>query len=316
MADEPAPEARAFIELAAQGPALHTLPPAAARERHRERAVPSGDREPVGTVEDVVVRGDGHGVPVRVYTPAGDGPFPTLVWAHGGGWVLGDVDTEDATARALTNAGGCVVVSVDYRLAPEHPFPAALRDVVAVLRWAAAGAEPLGTEPVSGSRAGLAVGGASAGATLAAGATLLARDDGGPSIDYQVLVYPATSYTQAFPSRDAYDGYFLSQGLLESNLAQYLADPLHGYNPLAFPLEARRLDGLPPATVVTAGFDMLHDEGVAYADALADAGVSVRHRDYDDMVHTFFGKLGDGEWARAREAVDDVGDDLRDALGR
>ena len=310
MAEEPDPQAQAFLDRAAEGPDVHTLTPEEAREFQRSVSLPTGEPEPVGAVDDLVVRGDGHGVPLRVYTPDGDGPFPVLVWAHGGGWVLGDIETEDPTGRALANAGGCVVASVDYRLAPEHPFPAGLRDVYSAVGWAASQAGSVG-----GDTDRVAVGGSSAGGALAAGATLLARAPDGPSIDYQVLVYPVTSYTREFPSYDAYDGYFLSREGLAWNERQYLADPLHGYNPLAFPLEAEDLGGLPPATVVTAGFDMLRDEGEAYAEALEAAGVAVSHRHYDDMVHTFFGKLQDPAWERAREAVEAVGADLRAALG-
>lgn len=309
MASEPHPEAQTFLDRVAEAPDLHTFPPKEARELQRSVSVPTGQPEPVGTVEDVVVRGDGHGVPLRVYTPDGEGPVPVLVWAHGGGWVLGDIETEDPTGRALANAGDCVVASVDYRLAPEHPFPAALRDVYTAVEWAVESSASFGGDPDR-----VAVGGASAGGALAAGATLLARERDGPAIDYQVLVYPVTSYTREFPSYDEFDGAFLSREGLAWNEAQYLPDPLHGHNPLAFPLEACDHRDLPPATVVTAGFDMLRDEGEAYAEALADAGVRVAHHHYDDMVHTFFGKLQDPEWDRARGAVDDVGRDLREAL--
>jgi len=311
MATDPHPDARAFLEKTAEAPDAHTLSPEEAREFQRSVSLPTGDPEPVGAVDDVVIRGDGHGVPLRVYTPVGDGPFPVLVWAHGGGWVLGDIETEDPTARALANATDCVVASVDYRLAPEHPFPAGLRDVFAAVEWAA---EESTVEAFGGSAEHVAVGGSSAGGALAAGATHLARERGAPQLDYQVLVYPVTSYTTEFPSYEAYDGYFLSREGMAWNTEQYLADPLHGHNPLAFPLEADDFGGLPPASIVTAGLDMLRDEGAAYGEALADAGVEVTHHRYEDMVHTFFGKLQDPEWDRAREAVQAVGDDLRSAF--
>lgn len=309
MASEPHPEAQAFLDRVERGPDTHALSPAEAREFQRRVSLPTGEPEPVAAVEDVVIRGDGHGLPIRLYTPDGEPPFPVLVWVHGGGWVLGDIETEDPTGRALANAAECIVASVDYRLAPEHPFPAGLRDVYTAVEWAAEAADTIGGDPNR-----VAVGGASAGGTLAAGATLLSRERDTPRIEYQVLVYPATSFTREFPSHDEYDGYFLSRAGLDRNEERYLADSLHGHNPLAFPLEADDLGDLPPATVVTAGFDMLRDEGEAYADALADAGVAVTHRHYDDTVHTFFGKLQDPEWERAREAVGDVGGDLRAAM--
>lgn len=310
MTSEPHPEAQAFLEAAADGPDLHALPPDEARAVHREMSRPSGDPEPVDRVEDLVVHAAGHGLPVRVYVPDVETPAPVLVWTHGGGWLLGDLDTEDPTARALANASGCLVVSVDYRLAPEHPFPAALRDVVAAVEWAVEESAAFGGDPDR-----VAVGGASAGGALAAGTTLLARHRGGPPVAHQLLVYPVTNYTREFESYGAYDGYFLTREEHHQLVADYLPDPLCGHNPLAFPLEAAHHRELPPATVVTAEFDPLRDDGVAYAEALAEDGVDVRHRHYDDMVHTFFGKLDDPEWERAREAVDAVGADLRRALG-
>jgi len=175
MADELHPDAQEFLELAEQGPDLHTLSPPEARAMQRKLSLPSGEPEPVGAVHDTVVRGQGHGVPLRIYVPEGDGPFPVLVWAHGGGFVVGDVDTEDPVGRALANAAECVVVSVDYRLAPEHPFPAALHDVYDATAWAAEEADRFGGDP---NRIG--VGGASAGGNLATGVARLARDRGVP----------------------------------------------------------------------------------------------------------------------------------------
>lgn len=306
MGDELHPDAEQFLELAKQGPDLHTLSPPEARAFQREMSLPSGEPEAVGAVHDTVVRGDGHGIPLRVYVPEGEGPFPTLVWAHGGGFVIGDVDTEDPVGRALANAAGCVVVSVDYRLAPEHPFPAALHDVYDATAWAAESVDRFGGDPDR-----LAVGGASAGGNLATGVARLARDRDGPAIDYQVLVYPVTSYTEEFPSRAEYDGYFLTREAMDWFDECYFSDPLHGHNPYAYPLEASDHADLPPATVVTAGFDPLWDEGEAYADAMAEAGVPVEHRHYDDVIHAFFGRLQEPNWERARVAVADVADDLR-----
>ena len=306
MAPELHPDARAFLERAESAPDVHTLSPPEARAFRREVALTDAEPEPVADVHDAVVRGDGHGVPVRIYRPEVDGPLPVLVWAHGGGFVIGDVDTDDPTGRALANASGCAVVSVDYRLAPEHPFPAALRDVYAVAAWASESADRFGGDPDR-----LAVGGASAGGNLATGACRLARDRDGPVVDYQVLVYPVTSYGGSFPSREAFDGYFLTLDAIEWFDEQYLADPLHGHNPYAYPLEASDHSGLPPATVITAGFDPLWDEGEAYAEAMEGAGVSVVHRHYDDVIHAFFGRLQEPNWERAREAVADVGSDLK-----
>lgn len=304
------PDAEAFLREREGRTPLHAVGAKAARAHHRRNALPTGEPEPVGAVEDVVVRSEGHGVGIRVYTPEGSGPFPVLVWAHGGGFVLGDVETEDPLGRALTNATDCLVASVDYRLAPEHPFPAALRDVYAVTEWANEASAEHGGDPDR-----IAVGGCSAGGTLAAATALLARDRGGPSIDYQTLCYPAVGYDETFPSHEEYDGLFLTAEERDWVAEQYLADPIHGYNPYAYPLQASDLADLPPATVVTAGFDPLLDACEAYADGLADAGVPVTRHHYDDMIHSFLGRLDDPEWKRAREAVADVGADLAAGLG-
>mgnify|MGYP000386248102 CR=1 FL=1 len=299
------PDAAQFLRERQDRPGLHEVGAKAARRQHRQSAAATDDPEPVGSVEDVVVRSDGHGVGVRLYVPEGPGPFPTLVWAHGGGFVLGDIETEDPVGRALTNATDCLVASVDYRLAPEHKFPAALRDVYAVTEWASEEAGAYGGDPDR-----IAVGGASAGGSLAAATSLLARDRDGPAIDYQVLGYPAVSYDEEFPSNREYDGMFLEAEEREWVTDQYLPDPIHGYNPYAYPLKASDLGDLPPATVLTAGFDPLQDACKAYADRLADAGVDVTHRHFDDMIHSFLGRVGDPDWERAREAHAAIGDDL------
>ena len=308
MASSPHQDAIDLLELQDElgVPDLDEMTPQAARAMQREVSLPGDDLEPVGSVRNRVVRGHGHGVPVRVYTPEGDGPFPVLVWAHGGGWVLGDIDTEDPTGRALANAGECVVVSVDYRMSPEHRFPAALHDVNDVVGWVAE------TSPERDDWAEtLMVGGSSAGGALAAGTTLLSRDRDGPAIDHQLLVYPAVNYTRDLDSYTEHDDYFLLRKEMDWFIEQYLADPLHGHNPYAFPMEAEDLSGLPPATVVTAEFDLLRDDGIGYAERLEAAGVPVTHHHYDDMIHAFFGMLDDPEWDRAREAVADVGEALR-----
>lgn len=303
------PDARGLLEFIEEqdAPAFHTLTPTEAREFQRSVALPSEafEPEPVESVTDIVVRGSGHGIPVRVYEPAGGRSVGTLVWAHGGGFVLGDVETEDPTARALANASNCTVVSVDYRLAPEHPFPAALEDVLAVTTWVRDSADRVGGDPDR-----VAVGGASAGGNLAAATTLVARDRGEPSIDAQVLVYPAVNYDRPFESLETYDGYFLDREDMTWFEDCYLAHDLHGRNPYAYPLLAASFEDLPPAVVVTAGCDPLRDEGLAYADALESASVAVTRHHYDDMIHTFLGRLAEPEWERAREAIDDVGTSL------
>lgn len=300
------PDAQAYLEQTEEAPDLHTLPPEEARAFSRRMSITSGDPEPVGEVHDVVVRGNGHGIPVRIYVPNGEDPHPTLVWAHGGGFVMGDVETADATARALTNASQCVVASVDYRLAPEHPFPAPQRDMYTVTSWAVEHIEEYGGDPGR-----LAVGGDSAGGTLAAATTLLAREREGPDIAYQVLVYPAVNYSREPASYEEFADSFLGTDVREWFNACYLPDPLHGHNPMAFPLEAAEFSGLPAATVLTAGYDPLRDEGRAYAEGLSKAGSAVSYHHYEDVIHGFFGMLDEPEWERSREAVADVGADLQ-----
>jgi acetyl esterase len=313
MTETPDPEVRAMLaEMDAAGvPAFHDLSTAGARQ-FLKSLFAGDDPEPVASTRDLLIPGpDGGDLPVRLYTPAeaGDPPYPTLVWFHGGGFVLGDLETADPACRALANATGRVVVSVDYRLAPEHPFPAPVEDCYAATEWAAAHPEIVrGTGDV-------AVGGTSAGGTLAAAVALRARDAGGPDLSRQALVYPLTTH----PGRDRMpshgenaEGYLLETADIEWFLDRYLDSPLHAPNPYAFPLEADDLSGVAPATVVTAGFDPLRDEGVAYAETLEAAGVPTVHRHYEGMVHGFFSLLVDPELDRAREAVADVAGDLAD----
>lgn len=304
------PQAEALLETMEEEdmPAWHTLTPEQARNLHRDVNLPGPEYEPeeVASVSDVVVRGAGHGIGVRVYEPADPGPGATIVWAHGGGFVLGDIDTEDATARVLANATGSVVLSVDYRLAPEHPFPAPLEDVRSVTQWAAENADRVGGDPDR-----IVVGGSSAGANLATATALVARDQDGPAIDYQILAYPAVNARRHFDSLDEYDGYFLTAEDGAWFNDQYLGNDLHAANPYAFPIEADDLSGLPDATVVTAGFDPLQGEGRAYASRLDDDGVDVSHHHFDDMIHAFMGMLAPEPWDRALEAHDRVGEDVR-----
>lgn len=298
QAAEPHPEAKQFRERL-QGASSGSTPPIEKRrEAQRRRALSNRDPEPVGAVADEIVRGNGHGLPVRVYTPDGEGPFPVLVWAHGGGFTMGDIETEDETARVLTNAARRVVVSVDYRLAPEHPFPAALEDVYRAVEWISENAGEYGGTPEQ-----IAVGGQSAGANLAAATALYARDQNGPSIDRQVLVVPVVAYFEEVPGAESGD----DDGVPDS---EYLANPLHGRNPYAFPLEASDFQDLPPATILTAGFDEKRFHGKAYAERLVEAGVPVSHHHYPDTIHFFFIHFGADEWDRARKGVQDIAHDL------
>lgn len=249
-------------------------------------------------VEDRTMDGPGGTIRLRVYRPTGEGPVPIVTFFHGGGWVIGDIDTHDGSCRILSRRTGAVVVSVDYRLAPEHRFPAALDDCEAAVAWVAAHAGELGADPRR-----LGVAGDSAGGNLAAAVTQRARRRGGPAIAAQALVYPAVDFTTVRPSLVANgEGYLLTAGAIAWFAAQYLGDH-DPADPEASPLLAD-LAGLPPAVVATAEFDPLRDEGRAYAEALGRAGVPVRRLDFPGLVHGFMG-LGALSPASAR-ATDEV----------
>jgi acetyl esterase len=289
-------------------PPLNEMSPADARvaaEGFRELA---GEPEDVAGVQDLSIPGPGGEIPVRVYTPAGQGALPCLVYYHGGGWVLGDIQGLDCTCRALANAAGCVVVSVEYRLAPEHKFPAPLDDCIAALSWVNANAASIGVDP---SR--LAVGGDSAGGNLAAAVALHARDTGGPALRLQLLVYPVTQHDYGTASyADNGDGYLLTTDMMKWFWDHYLNSAEDGANPLASPLLADDLAGLPRAVVYTGEFDPLRDEGEAFATRLEAAGVPVVKRRFDGQIHAFFQMLG--VFPAAREAIDGAAAELKSAF--
>ena len=233
------------------------------------------------SVVDTTFPGPDGDLPVRVYTPDDAGQPPdVIVYFHGGGWVIGDLDTHDRTTRRLAKTLGAVVVSVDYRLAPEAPWPAAAEDAYAAATWAR---EHYGPRR-------LVVAGDSAGGNLAAVVSLMARDRGGPPIDHQLLVYPVTDHGfDTLSYTENAEGYFLTRTHMEWYWGHYLGDEGDGSHPYASPLQAEDLSGLPPATVLTAELDPLRDEGEAYAAALAEAGVPTEARRADGMFHGFFG---------------------------
>ena len=307
------PEARALLDEFADSdaPALRELEPAAARAFFSEwRSRPEGVPEPAAVDDRTVPGYDGDAsVPVRVYTPEGTGPFPTLVYLHGGGWVIGSLDTADGICRVLADEADCVVVSVDYRLAPEHPFPAGLEDAVAATEWVDANPGTVGGD------GRVAVGGDSAGGNLAAAVSLHARETGGPEIAQQTLIYPVVSPADDWPSyRENGEGYYLERGDIDYFREHYWRSDLELANPYACPLAACSHADLPPATVVTCGFDPLRDEGVAYAEALANDGVPVEHRHYPSLIHGVAGMLGDPGVSAAREVLADVAEELRASL--
>jgi acetyl esterase len=304
------PQARKIIDATnALGlPPMEQMTPAQARESMRARTAALGPVEEVARVDDHQVPVDGGRITVRCYTPAGTGPFPVHVYFHGGGWVIGDLDTHDGICRSIANAAGCVVASVDYRLAPEHKFPVAVDDAFAATRWVAGNAAALGVDAVR-----IAVGGDSAGGNLAAAVSLLGRDRGGPPLALQVLTYPVTQHGFETGSyREHADGYLLTRSAMRWFWNHYLARAEDGQEPLASPLLARSLHGLPPALVITAEYDPLRDEGEAYAARLREAGVPVTVTRYPGMIHGFLRMINIVDKARA--ARDEIAAALRKAF--
>jgi acetyl esterase len=282
---------------AAALPKLWELAPPAARAAMRSRLL-NGKETPVGKIENLKIPGPAGDIALRVYTPldAKDALLPGLVFFHGGGFVIGDLDTHDDLCRCLANGSSCRVVAVDYRLAPEHPFPAAVEDCWTAMKWIAEHASDFG---IAGP---IAVGGDSAGGNLAAVVAQLAKAEG-PKIAFQLLIYPVTQLGgPEMPSMaENAKGYFLERESMQWFTRMYCPDAAQRSDPRLSPLIARDLSGLPPAYVATAGFDPLRDEGRAYADKLDAAGVSVTHVNYPGMIHGFFSLRG--LIPKAREAV-------------
>jgi acetyl esterase len=279
------PQAKAVIDQLAQAqlPDFTTLQPATLRNLY-EMAFAAGESEPVAHVEERTLPGPAGGIPVRVYRPRISGLLPALVYFHGGGWVVCSLDTHDNVCRALANRAGCAVVSVDYRLAPEHRYPAAPEDCYAAATWVAERGASLGVDA-----ARIAVGGDSAGGNLAAVVALLAREREAPRLAAQLLVYPVTNNDfDNISYKENAEGYLLTRSMMQWFFGHYLEDPADASLPTVSPLRAERLDGLPPALLVTAGYDPLRDEGDAYAERLRQAGVPTRHLRYDGMFHGFF----------------------------
>jgi acetyl esterase len=260
-------------------------------------------------IRDMTIPGPGGDLPIRLYRPAGDGPKPALVYFHGGGWVIGSLASHDGACRRLAEVSGCVVVAVDYRLAPEHPFPAAFDDSYAATKWVVAEAASLGID-----RTRVGVAGDSAGANLAAAVALKARDEGGPALAVQVLIYPATRFDAETPSmiRNA-EGYGLTTAAMRWFSAQYIPDPALRQSPLASVMNAKSVAGLPKALVVTAEFDPLCDEGEAYAERLHDAGVPVKAIRYDGTIHGFL--RFNAEFRQTKALWNDLGVFLREWAG-
>jgi acetyl esterase len=304
-------QCKTFLDMlaASGGRPLQELTPVEARAN----AMPpdlGGPEQPVHRVENRRIPGDGGLIPVRVYYPREASELPGLVFFHGGGFVLGSLDGWDRTCRALANASGCVLISVDYRLAPEHPFPAAADDAFAATQYVAEHAADFGIDPTL-----LAVGGDSAGGNLAAVVALRARDAGGPALAFQLLVYPLVDFTDhdSGSMREYAAGHFLTTEVMDYFADHYLPKSIDRKQPWVSPLHAN-LAGLPPAFVLTAECDPLRDQGEAFATRLKTAGVPTALKRYDGMIHPFFSLSGiiDG----GKTAMADAAAALKIALTR
>jgi acetyl esterase len=304
------PQAKALLEqLEALGaPPMSQMSLEENRQNVANFKALGGEVQAVANVEERTVPVEGDEIKVRIYTPEGNGPFPIFVYYHGGGFVIGDLDTVDTPLRALTNASGCIVVSVDYRLSPEQQFPVPTEDAYAATKWVAETAASFNGDP---SR--IAVGGDSAGGNLAAVVSLMAKERGGPAIAYQALIYPCTNCSMETESHQVNgEGYLLTRDSMQWFYGHYLRNEEDKLNPYASPLLAQDLSGLPPALVITAEYDPLRDEGEAYAARLTEAGVSVEMTRYDGMIHGFFWMAGIME--QGKGAIEQVASGLRGAL--
>jgi acetyl esterase len=308
--------ARAFERERRDGrPRIHQLSVAGSRRLKTDAVDGSADSEtvsPAPVERRYEIPGPSDGIEIKVYAPDTRGPHPAFVWFHGGGWVRGGIETAEPTCRYLAERLGWSVVAVDYRRAPENPFPAGVEDCHAAAAWVASNPEVVFADPDR-----VAVGGASAGGNLAAATALLARDRGEVDLSCQVLGVPITDRDFTTDSyRENAEGYGLTRADMEFYWARYLARDVDAKNPYVAPLRERDLSGLPPALVLTGGFDPLRDEGVAYAERLGAAGVDVEHAHYPDMPHQLldYRFLLDGVEPTVA-AHDDVVDRLRETMG-
>lgn len=304
------PQAQALLDAAAASgaPPVYRLPISAARARMRALYV-QGDSEPIAGIRDMAIPGPDGGIPIRIYHPAPDRRLPLILYFHGGGWTVHDLDTYDRPCRLLADRAGCVLVSVDYRRAPEAKYPAAVDDAYTALTWAGSNSDALGADP---SR--LCVAGDSAGATLATTIAQLSRDRRGPRIELQALFYPVTDYldplTTSYVERGA--GYSLDYEFMAWAWKNYLPQRWSRHDPYLFPLTAEDLSGLPATVLLTAEFDPLRDEGIRYAERLDEAGVTVDHRHIENQMHGF--ALQTRTIDRARATVESVGLAIHDLL--
>ena len=305
------PQCKAFIDLLASGGGkpLEQLPVEEARLMSAGLRDFGGPEEPVAEVRNRTVPGPAGPIAVRVYRPEAKETLPVLIYFHGGGFVICSLDTHDGECRRLANASGCAVISVDYRLAPENKYPAAVEDAYAATEYIAEHAAEFGIDPQR-----IAVGGDSAGGNLATVVATLARDRGGPLLKFQLLIYPLVDFADNSPSMQEYaKDYFLTRESMDWFTDCYLPNRAAARQPSASPKNAEDVRGLPPAMILTAEFDPLRDQGEAYARKLKSAGVPVELKRYDGMIHAFFSFPGAIDTAKVATA--DAASALRRALG-
>ncbi len=302
-------QTKALLDKMVNSPPRHSLPLEVARQQAREVARLAGEVEPVAKVVDMEIPGPGGDIPVRFYYPQGEGPFPAVVYFHGGGWVICDLESHDPVCRMLANRSEAVVMAVDYRRAPENKFPAAVEDAYMAACWLVENAESVDVDP-----ARVAVAGDSAGGNLATVVALLAKEHGNPPLVFQLLVYPITDYYS--PGTPSYEenaeGYYLTKKDMIWFWNNYISEASHATSPYAAPLRAPDLSGLPPALIITVEYDPLRDEGEAYAKRLQEAGVSVKLSCYNGTVHNFF-RLG-GVIEQGNQAMNEAGAALKAAF--
>ena len=305
------PQCKAFIDMLASagGKPLEQLPVEEARLASVGLSNFGGPEEPVAEVQNRTVPGPAGPIAVRVYRPIAKETLPALIYFHGGGFVICSLDTHDRECRSLANTSGCAVISVDYRLAPESKYPAAVEDAYAATQYVAEHAAEFGIDPQR-----IAVGGDSAGGNLATVVATLARDRGGPLLRFQLLIYPLVDFADNSPSMQQYaQDYFLTRESMDWFTDCYLSNRATGLEPTASPMNATDVRGLPPAMILTAEYDPLRDQGEAYARKLQSAGVAVELKRYDGMIHAFFSFSGVIETAKV--ALADGAAALRRALG-
>jgi acetyl esterase len=307
------PQIKDFLNYVEEvnSPALNTMRPAQAREAYTQGIFAvRGDLIPVGSIHDELIDGPSGPIGMRVYQPGDHQGLvnPVLVYFHGGGWSFGSIETHDHICRRICSESACIIVSVDYHLAPEYKFPVAVDDAIFAVNWVAANGARLCADV---SR--IAVGGDSAGATLATVAAMAARDTGYPDISYQLLIYPATDMSMGFPSHRKFgEGFRLTRPLMVWSTTNYLGDGQDILDPRASPLLAQNHASLPPALIITAGFDPLQDEAIAYAEKLKIAGVAVEHWHLEGMIHGFIGMTGIVD--QSVLALEQIGQALKEAL--